>query len=302
MPKGTVLDLSAWQEKISIKAFKQMKEKDGINIVILRSSYTLQKAFELHEDSVFIHNVKTAHKAGLKIGVYHYSQAISETEAIKEAKFTLKTLKPVRDLITYRMVAFDWEFGGRLNSYVARKLGKRRCKQICDAFCKTIQNSGFTPMVYANLSTLNGYISDDIHKSWFIWVAQYNSRCDYKYPFMWQYTSSGHVSGISGRVDMNIVYGQSAVSTPDNGKKYPYELPKLPHRGWFTSGDKGEEVKKLQRFLSWANNKYLTQDGEYGSKTLEAVRYFQECEDLVIDGCFGKKSLARAKTTKRTTS
>ena len=302
MPKGTVLDLSAWQEKISIKAFKQMKEKDGINIVILRSSYTLQKAFELHEDSVFIHNVKTAHKAGLKIGVYHYSQAISETEAIKEAKFTLKTLKPVRDLITYRMVAFDWEFGGRLNSYVARKLGKRRCKQICDAFCKTIQNSGFTPMVYANLSTLNGYISEDIHKSWFIWVAQYNSRCDYKYPFMWQYTSSGHVSGISGRVDMNIVYGQSAVSTPDNGKKYPYELPKLPHRGWFTSGDKGEEVKKLQRFLSWANNKYLTQDGEYGSKTLEAVRYFQECEDLVIDGCFGKKSLARAKTTKRTTS
>ena len=286
MPKGTVLDLSAWQGKISIKAFKQMKEKDGINIVMLRSSYTLQKAFELHEDSVFIHNVKTAHKAGLKIGVYHYSQAISETEAIKEAKFTLKTLKPVRDLITYRMVAFDWEFGGRLNSYVARKLGKRRCKQICDAFCKTIQNSGFTPMVYANLSTLNGYISEDIHKSW----------------FMWQYTSSGHVSGISGRVDMNIVYGQSAVSTPDNGKKYPYELPKLPHRGWFTSGDKGEEVKKLQRFLSWANNKYLTQDGEYGSKTLEAVRYFQECEGLEIDGCFGKECLKRAKTTKRTTS
>lgn len=302
MPKGTVLDLSAWQGNISIKAFKQMKEKDGINIVILRSSYTLQKAFELHEDSVFIHNVKTAHKAGLKIGVYHYSQAISETEAIKEAKFTLKTIKPVRDLITYRMVAFDWEFGGRLNSYVARKLGKRRCKQICDAFCKTIQNSGFTPMVYANLSTLNGYISDDIHKSWFIWVAQYNSRCDYKYPFIWQYTSSGHVSGISGRVDMNIVYGQSAVSTPDNGKKYPYELPKLPHRGWFTSGDKGEEVKKLQRFLSWANNKYLTQDGECGSKTLEAVRNFQECEGLEVDGCFGKKSLARAKTTKRATS
>lgn len=292
------IDISAWQGKIPQKVF--LNNKSEIPYVILRSSYTSQREFSLHEDMVFEHNVKTASKAGMKIAVYHYSQAISETEAIKEAKFVLKTVKAHRDKITTKILCIDWEFGGRLNSYVARKMGKQRCKQIIDAFCKVIRNAGYTPMVYANLSTLNNYIADNIYKDWLIWVAQYNSRCDYRHQaYAWQYTSSGHVSGISGRVDMNIVYGQSAVSTPDNGKKYPYELPKLPHRGWFTSGDKGEEVKKLQRFLSWANNKYLTQDSVCGSKTLEAVRNFQECEGLEVDGCFGKKSLARAKTTKR---
>lgn len=300
MPKANAIDISAYQGKLSVGDFRKIG--DDIAVIIMRTSYTSQSEFRLNKDKVFEHNIKAAHKAGKKVGAYHYSQAISETEAIKEAKYVLDIVRPYRSILTYNTICIDWEFGGRLNSYVARKLGKRRCKQIIDAFCRTIRNAGYIPLVYANLSTLNGYIANDLYKSWHVWVAQYNSRCDYKYPFMWQYTSSGHVSGISGRVDMNLVYGQEAISTPTHKEPYPYELPKLPHRGWFTSGDKGEEVKKLQRFLSWANNKYLTQDGLYGSKTLEAVRYFQECEDLVVDGCFGKKSLARAKTTKRTTS
>ena len=299
MPKKAI-DVSAWQGKISTKTWE--KNKDDIPIVFLRCSYTEWKQFAMHEDKVFESNIKTAIKAGMSIGVYHYSQAISETEAIKEAKFVLKTIKPYKEKIK-QPVTLDFEFGGRLNSSVARKMGKQRCKQIIDAFCKVIRNAGYVPMVYANLSTLNGYIADNIHKDWLIWVAQYNSRCDYRHQaYAWQYTSSGHVSGISGRVDMNIVYGQSAVSTPDNGKKYPYELPKLPHRGWFTSGDKGEEVKKLQRFLNFYENYSLLLDGDCGSKTLEAVRNFQQCEGLKIDGCFGKECLKRAKTTKRTTS
>lgn len=299
MPK-TAIDISAWQGKIPSKTFEKNKEK--IPIVFLRCSYTETSQFVLHEDKVFRNNMKTALKAKMSIGVYHFSQAISETEAIKEAKFVIKTIKKFKSDI-HQPVAIDWEFNKRLNSSVARKMGKQRCKQIIDAFCKVIRNAGYVPMVYANLSTLNGYIADNIYKDWLIWVAQYNSRCDYRHPhYAWQYTSSGHVSGIGGRVDMNLVYGQEAISTPTHKEPYPYELPKLPHRGWFTSGDKGEEVKKLQRFLSWANNKYLTLDGICGNKTLEAVRYFQECEDLVTDGCFGKKSLARAKTTKRATS
>ena len=59
-------------------------------------------------------------------------------------------------------------------------------------------------MVYANLSTFNNYIEDDIYKSWKIWIAQYNKTCDYKHKYyLWQYTSSGKVDGLSGRIDMN---------------------------------------------------------------------------------------------------
>ena len=296
MPKKAI-DVSAYQGKISTKTWE--KNKVDIPIVFLRCSYTEWKQFAMHEDKVFESNIKTAIKAGMSIGVYHYSQAISETEAIKEAKFVLKTIKPYKDKIK-QPVTLDWEFGGRLNSSVARKMGKQRCKQIIDAFCKVIRNAGYTPMVYANLSTLNGYIASNIYKDWLIWVAQYHSRCDYKHKaYAWQYTSSGHVPGISGRVDMNYVYGQEAISTPSKEEKYPYELPKLPFRGWFTSGDKGDEVKKLQRFLQWYHQNNLTVDGICGSKTLEAVRKYQGREKLQIDGAFGKECLKRAKIVRR---
>ena len=286
--------LSAWQGKIPARVFEQNKAE--IPYVILRCSYTSLSEFALHEDSVFEHNIKTASKTGMKIGVYHYSQATSETEAIKEAKFVLKTIKPYHDKINTRLVAFDWEFGKRLNSYVARKLGKQRCKQIIDAFCRVIQNAGYTPMLYVNLSTLNGYIASNVYKDWLIWVAQYHSQCDYrgKY-YMWQYTSSGHVPGISGRVDMNLVYGQESVSTPSKKEKYPYQLPKLPKRGWFASGDTGDEVKKLQRFLRWETGLKIYIDGICGGQTINAVRQYQQNEGLWVDGCFGEKSLARAK-------
>lgn len=293
MPKKAI-DISAYQGEIAKKTFENMK--GDIPFVFLRCSYTETSQFVMHEDKVFAHNIKTAYKAGMKIGVYHYSQATSETEAIKEAKFVLKTIKEHKDRITTRLVVCDWEFGKRLNSYVARKLGKRRCKQIIDAFCKTIQNAGYTPMFYANLSTLNGYIASDVYKDWLIWVAQYHSKCDYKHPYvMWQYTSSGHVSGISGRVDMNLFYGQEQASTPSKKEKYTYELPKLPKRGWFTSGDTGEEVKRLQRFLRWYTGLNISVDGSVGRQTIEAVKRFQGREKLSVDGCFGEKCLARAK-------
>lgn len=195
-----VIDISAWQGNISVDNFKKAKA-DGVTAVILRSSYTTQKSFTLNKDKVFENNIKNAKKAGLPVGVYHYSQAISEAEAKKEAEYVVKIIKGMKIELP---VAFDWEFGGRLSSKVAKKNGKAKNKKICDAFCNVIKKAGFEPMVYANLSTLNGYIQDDIYKYWKIWVAQYNSTCNYKHPrYLWQYTSSGKVKGLSGRIDMN---------------------------------------------------------------------------------------------------
>ena len=195
-----VIDISAWQGQITKSNFKKAM-KDGVKAVILRSSYTTQVGFNLHKDKVFAYNYKKAIAAGLPIGVYHYSQATTVSEAKKEAQYVLSIIKG----LTIKLpVAFDWEFGGRLNAKVAKKNGKAGNKKICNAFCKIIKDAGYDVMVYANLSTFNNDIEDDIYKSWKIWIAQYNKTCDYKHKYyLWQYTSSGKVDGLSGRIDMN---------------------------------------------------------------------------------------------------
>lgn len=283
-----VIDISAWQGNVSVANF----QKTGMRIVVLRSSYTTQKAFKMAIDKVFYSNIKNAYKANIKVMIYHYSQAISETEAKKEAEFVLKTIKPYASYVTME-VWFDWEFGGRLSAYIAGKMGKQRCGQICDAFCRTIKAGGFRTGVYANLSTLNAYLPSDLYKRWSIWVAQYNSKCNYKHPYlMWQYTSSGKVNGISGRIDMNYYYGNVK---PKPKTSYQGKLPTLPHRGWFSSGDKGEQVELLQKFLNWYGGYGLDVDGEVGRLTIDAVRQYQGREKLRVDGAFGIECLKRAR-------
>lgn len=286
------IDISAWQGTVSVGNF----QKTGIKPIILRSSYTTWEGFNLRKDKVFEANIKAAYKANKSIGIYHYSQAISETESKREAEFVLKAIKAYKSYISLP-VFFDTEFGGRLNSSVAKRLGKAGYGRVCDAFCNTIKQAGYKTGVYANLSTLNAYLPSDLYKRWGIWVAQYHSRCDYKHPhIMWQYSSSGKVSGISGRIDMNWYYDKAE---PVAKKSYMGSFPKLPRRGWFTSGDRGEEVKKLQKFLNWYGDYGLAVDGIVGRKTIEAVRRYQGREKLRVDGCFGRESLLRAGTVRR---
>lgn len=92
----------------------------------------------------------------------------------------------------------------------------------------------------------------------------------------------------------------------DEGKKvYPTKstykgtFPTLPSRGYLKTGGEGTAVKNLQKFLNWYGNYGLKVDGAYGAKTKDAVEKFQKAEGLTVDGCFGKKSLAKAKVVKR---
>lgn len=294
------IDISAWQGAVPQAVFAKMKGK--IPDVWIRCSYTSWGSFTLHEDKYFDANIKAALAAGMRVGVYHYSQAVSETEAIREARFVIQTIRMYGSKLRLP-VAFDWEFGGRLSAGVAKRIGKQRCKQICEAFCRTIKIAGYEPMVYANLSTLTGYIASDIYKTRKIWVAQYAKKCSYKHPmYAWQYTSGGSVSGIPGRVDMNHVYGsETKTSKPEKLTTYPGKLPVLPARGWFTSGDRGNQVKLMQLFLNWYfGYQRLDPDGEVGRLTMEAVRDYEGIEKLKpIDGLFGRKCLDRAKTVRR---
>lgn len=211
------IDVSNWQGVITVDNWKKVKKTAPY--VMIRCSLTYQQEkFKIEKDKSFVQNIKNANKAGMKIGVYHYSQAISIEEAQKEAAFVIKTIAPYKKYISLP-VTIDWEFStkydekkkkyvdGRLNSAKAKKLGKTKCKKIIDAFCKAVKKEGYTPMVYANLSTLTNYISVKLKDSWKIWVAHYARSCGWKYKkYMWQYTEKAKVSGITGNVDMNYIY------------------------------------------------------------------------------------------------
>lgn len=86
---------------------------------------------------------------------------------------------------------------------------------------------------------------------------------------------------------------------PSTKKAYSGTYPKLPSRGYFRKGDKGTEVKNLQKLLNWLNSAKLSIDGIIGDKTIAEVKKFQKSVKISCDGLFGKNSLAKAKTVKK---
>lgn len=193
LPKKCI-DVSYYQGKVSQSNWEKIKATCGY--AICRASYTHQSSFKMEPDSTFTTNFTNAKAAGLKVGAYHYSQAISVTEAKKEAEYLCNILKNYSP--TFYVVC-DFEYGGRLNS----KIGKK-ASDIANAFCDVVKSHGYQPCIYANTSTLNNALTNPKYP---VWVAQYASSCTYKKSkVMWQYTSNGKVNGINGRVDLSYVY------------------------------------------------------------------------------------------------
>lgn len=185
------IDVSVWQgENIDFKKVKA----SGIDYVIIRSGYgreTYQK------DSCFESNYKKAKEAGLKIGTYWFSYAMSPEEAIKEANACLYCIKGKSfDLPVY----FDVEYQPALN------LGKTTLTNMVLNFCKTIEKNGYQAGVYSSASVYwNTLDRNTIAKDYSIWNAEWSSSCSVGCD-VWQYSSTGSVSGISGNVDMNKIY------------------------------------------------------------------------------------------------
>ncbi len=217
------IDVSQWQGDIDWKAVKA----SGIDYAFIRVGYrgygqsgTLSEATK---DPYFDTNIKNATKAGIKVGVYIFSQAITTKEAQEEADYILDHLG---NYTISMPLVMDYEYasgssdGGRL--YTAN-LSKSAATNICKAFCKRIKAAGYTPMVYANKSMLSSQLNaaDLTNSGYRIWLANYTTNTTYggNYDF-WQYASDGTVNGINGRVDMNFYYAQSG----DNFKKDSYAI------------------------------------------------------------------------------
>lgn len=208
------IDVSMHNKTIDFNKVKA----DGIDFVYVRVGYTgyTKKKISLNYDPYYQENITNALAAGLQVGVYWYSQALNEEEALQEANMLLNVIGSYNITLP---VVYDYEFAGvgddgRLDS---ANLSKAQMTANSLAFLNRVSQMGYTPCLYANYSFLKNRVNaSQISSIAKIWLAHYNTSTDYPGDYeYWQYTSDGRVNGISGRVDMNVWYqgAQPAVPT-----------------------------------------------------------------------------------------
>ncbi|MBQ3008676.1 MAG: hypothetical protein IJD80_03710, partial [Oscillospiraceae bacterium] len=196
------IDVSKYQRDIDWKAVK----KSGVEFAIIRAGYRGYGSGALVEDPYFEKNIKNATAAGIKVGVYIFSQAISTKEAVEEASMCLDAVKGHK--ITYP-IFFDTEYSTSRKTGRADSLTKSQRTKIAKAFCETIQNSGYQAGVYASASWFSYQLEYSDISKYDIWVAHYGvdkPAMGTKHYDIWQYTGTGTCAGVPGAVDMNIGY------------------------------------------------------------------------------------------------
>lgn len=192
------IDVSKYQGNIDWGAVAA----SGVNFAIIRAGYRGSSTGVLVEDPYFKKNIAGATKAGIKVGIYFFTQAVTEAEAVEEASMAMSLASKYK--LTYPIFIDTENAAGNAR---ANGLSKSARTAIVQAFCKTVQNGGYKAGVYASKSWYQNQLSASQLNGYCIWVAQYNSSCTYSGKYdLWQYTSSGSVPGIKGRVDMNTSY------------------------------------------------------------------------------------------------
>lgn len=190
------IDVSEHQGSIDWTAVKA----DDIDFAYLRIGYRGSDSGVVLADSRFEENLRGATAAGLDLGVYFYSEAISVEEACAEATFVLRELGTTS--LAYP-IAFDYEPTGNDSDRIA-SLPDDQMNAIAEAFCETIEAAGRTAIVYGNASDLARMQAQSLARFGY-WYASYTTRPTIDLAFgLWQYTSRGSVRGISGAVDMDI--------------------------------------------------------------------------------------------------
>lgn len=187
------IDISKWQGDVD---FNKLKEA-GVDFVIVRVG-TKNKDNQYVLDEKFKRNISNLNKLNIPVGVYFYSYASSNKEAVEDARWVLKQIKDYKvDL----EVAFDWEDWSNFNSY---KLSFHDLNEISESFMKEIKKAGYSTMLYGSKNYLER-IWDKKDNS--IWLAHYTSKTNYqgKYKY-WQLCENGKVNGIDNFVDIDILY------------------------------------------------------------------------------------------------
>lgn len=192
------IDVSKWNGEIDWEIVKA----EGVDFAIIRCGYRGSSSGWLIEDPYFYQNLTGAKKAGIKVGLYFFTQATNLVEAVEEASMVVSLLGDTE--IDYP-VFIDTEGAG--GNGRADNLDPATRTAVVNAFCQTIQNAGLDAGVYSGRNWYYNNLVVDEMDAPNIWLAEYRQTPLYEGRYdMWQYTSSGSVAGIEGRVDLNISY------------------------------------------------------------------------------------------------
>lgn len=191
------IDVSVWQGDINWVLAKA----GGVEFAMIRLARRGGDEGILEEDSYVHTNYEGAKDAGVQVGGYFFSQAITPEEAVEEAQFVLELIK---DWKFEMPIVFDWEQAGGSRTV---NMDPRTLTDCAKAFCQTIEDAGYDAMVYFNVKQAYYEIYLDELTEYGFWLAMYDSPMDFPYKVdMWQYTSSGSVPGINGNVDLNLYF------------------------------------------------------------------------------------------------
>lgn len=187
------IDVSEWQGDVDYEAVKEA----GATFVMMRIGVKLDSGEEPALDGQFLDNIKSAKEAGLKVGVYLYSKALSSEEAIEEARWVLEQLDGESlDL----PIVFDWEIWGNWNSY---HMSFHDLNEMAHLFIETVEDEGYEGMLYGSKFYLENFWEDGEFEN--IWLAHYASNTSYEGYMMWQFSNVGRINGIYGDVDLNVM-------------------------------------------------------------------------------------------------
>lgn len=196
------IDVSTFQDEIDWNKVKN----DSVEFAYIRIGRRGATTGLLYEDDLFEANYEGAKKAGLKIGVYFFSQAINETEARQEADWVIDKLKGKEiDL----PIAYDCEevfLENELSRVIF--LDKEDITKNALAFCRRLEEKNYQPIIYTYQFWADNYYDMEQLSSYPIWFAQYDvdePKLDYPIS-IWQYSDKGTINGISTPVDLNIMF------------------------------------------------------------------------------------------------
>ena len=193
------VDLSKYQKKVDFAAI----QSEGIDFCMLRVGARGYESGLIQEDEKFQEFLAGAESVGMPVGLYFFSQAVTEAEAEEEANYVISKIGEHK--ITYP-IAFDMEFIENDNSRI-ETLTKTEKSNIALAFLKRIEEAGYVGMLYGNKEWLLKRIELHRFDDYDIWLTQEEDTPDYPYMYsMWQYTRQGEIYGIDGYVDLNISF------------------------------------------------------------------------------------------------
>ena len=204
------IDISNWQGDINWSKVAA----SGVQFVIIRGAYRGVSSGVIGTDSRFYSYVSGAKAAGLLVGVYIYSQAITVQEGIEEANYLIRICSGLSiDL----PLVIDYEYYGTSGRLYNAHLSRQTATDICNAFCRTAEAAGYDSMVYGNPSMLNSSLyREQLGR---VWLAHFTTKTSYSGSYEYWQPGVGTISGISGSTDLDFWFrpndwGTTATSTP----------------------------------------------------------------------------------------